>query len=285
MDDNLRILRDFSNGLEALVNASLNPDGTLKDGAVDREAVLVDRVVTQRKLAFTSAFFAVATGAANAYAASFTPPLSGGYVEGMVFWIKANHTNTGAATLNVDGNGPVAITKVYNTALDAGDLQANQVFAVVYESSGPYFQLVTTLPVDMNLGTALQVLRVNAGATDDEWFTPYYVGDNRAIGVGATLEEWTHGFSQVPDIVTAVMVCTDAGGDQGYAQGDMLDIAGRETLGANVQYFDIMKNATKIALIYDGSETLKIRNKTTAAEASADKTKWQLKVYATRFSF
>lgn len=286
MDDNLRILRDFSNGLEALVNASLNPDGTLKDGAVDREAVLVDRVVTQRKLSFTSAFFAVSGGAANAYTAAFTPALSGGYSEGMVFWIRANHTNTGPATLNVDGQGAVAICKEFNTPVDAGDIQAGQIFVVAYELASPCFQLVNTLPTDLDLGTALQILRVNAGVTDREWITPYFVGANTPFGSGAVeAPSWAHGFSQAPDQVTAVMVCTDAGGDQGYAQGDMLDIAGREVTGADVQYFEIMKNATNIVVIYDGTEGLRIRNKTTGVDVAADKTKWQLKVYATRFSF
>lgn len=280
VDNNFRILRDFDNGLESLFYVSFNTDGTLKDGAVWREAVLVDRVVTQRKLSFTSSFFAVAGGAANAFTAGFTPALSGGYVQGMVFFIKANHSITGAATLNIDGQGAVSIRKTYNANLVSGDIVNNQVFTVVYESSGPYFQLVNTLPFlagITGLGSSLQLLRTNTGATAAEWFTPYFTGAAQAI-VGANIT-WAHGFSKRPDIIQVNLRCIDAAGDDGYAQFDEVDVAEAQGNGDNA-WASIMSNATQIVLVNDPATVIQLRNKASGALTNLDKTKWNVVAYA-----
>jgi microcystin-dependent protein len=54
---------------------------------------------------------------------------------------KAANANTGAATLNVDGLGAVAIKKNVNKDLSAGDIAAGQIIIVVYD--GTYFQMIS----------------------------------------------------------------------------------------------------------------------------------------------
>ena len=50
-DGNLHILADAINALDVLFGVVLKPDGTLKDNAVDRSAIIKDGVVTNVKLA------------------------------------------------------------------------------------------------------------------------------------------------------------------------------------------------------------------------------------------
>ena len=62
-------------------------------------------------------------------------------VDGQMFHFKANNANTGAATLQVDGtsstsSGPLPITKNGSTPLDADDIKAGQMVAVLFNSDG-----------------------------------------------------------------------------------------------------------------------------------------------------
>jgi hypothetical protein len=56
--------------------------------------------------------------------------------ENQVVFIKADSTNTGAATLKVDALSAVNIVKVDGSALAAGDLEADKVYSFVLKSSG-----------------------------------------------------------------------------------------------------------------------------------------------------
>lgn len=68
-------------------------------------------------------------------------PVPTAYVNGMTINIKPDTANTGAATLNVNSLGAIAITKQFNQPLVTGDILANQVITVVYNSTGPTFQM------------------------------------------------------------------------------------------------------------------------------------------------
>lgn len=105
------------------------------------------------------------TGSSNAYVltSGFTIPA---YVSGQTFLIKPNFTNSGAATLNVDGLGTKAITKNGTTALASGDLVSGTVYTVTYD--GTQFQVVGPMPgafqpLDATL-TALAALTITASS-------------------------------------------------------------------------------------------------------------------------
>ncbi|OPY07264.1 MAG: hypothetical protein A4E68_01946 [Syntrophaceae bacterium PtaB.Bin095] len=84
--------------------------------------------------------YAADTGTANAYAISLTPALTD-HVIGMPIVFKAANANTGAATLNVNGLGAVAIKKNVSKALEAGDIAAGQLVTVAYD--GTNYQLLS----------------------------------------------------------------------------------------------------------------------------------------------
>lgn len=81
--------------------------------------------------------------------------------------LKANHTNTGAATVAVDGLTATAIRKNGTTALSSGDIQSGALYLLAYD--GTYFQIVgsigavsTSQPLDATL-TALAALTIASG--------------------------------------------------------------------------------------------------------------------------
>ena len=75
----------------------------------------------------------VDTGIVNAYVIDFDSNFSA-YADGIViYWLPAN-TNTGASTINVNGLGPVPIVDQGGAALTAGQIVANQMAQIIYNS-------------------------------------------------------------------------------------------------------------------------------------------------------
>lgn len=96
-------------------------------------------------------------GSSNAYTLSLSPAITV-YSAGQTFLFKANFTNTGASTLNVNGLGAKNIYKQSAAgpiALTEGEIKSGQVAGVTYD--GTEFQL-TTAPAPVSFiqsGTAV----------------------------------------------------------------------------------------------------------------------------------
>ena len=106
-------------------------------------------------------------GSSNAY--TITNAATGAwssYATGDLIMLIANHTNSGASTLNVDGLGAKAITKNGTTALASGDLVSGGAYLMTYD--GTRFVLVGEVsggvyqPLDATL-VALAALSISAG--------------------------------------------------------------------------------------------------------------------------
>jgi len=138
MDENLRKLRDFINSLEALFLTAFNSNGGLKNNTVGTDQI-IDRTITNDDLGFLFNFYAVDTGVPDALTISFTPALNT-YSAGLVFFVRANNTNTGPSTLNVNGVGAVPIKKNSTAALIAGDILDDAIYILVHD--GTNFQLL-----------------------------------------------------------------------------------------------------------------------------------------------
>ncbi|ABC76443.1 hypothetical protein [Syntrophus aciditrophicus] len=83
--------------------------------------------------------YAADTGSADAYAIALSPALAA-HVTGMPISFKAANANTGAATLNVDGLGAVAVKKKGGVTLVAGDIPVDGIAVVAYD--GTCYQLL-----------------------------------------------------------------------------------------------------------------------------------------------
>lgn len=83
---------------------------------------------------------ATATGN-DTYVITVTPVVA--YANGMRFRFKTDVGNTGPATLNVNGLGAITIKKAHDQDLIDGDIEANQIVEVVYNSTGPVFEMIS----------------------------------------------------------------------------------------------------------------------------------------------
>lgn len=83
--------------------------------------------------------FVTDSGSTNAYAVTLIPSISA-YTTGLMVTFKTASTNTGAATLAVNGLTATAIKKQGSTALSSGDLQSGQIVTVIYD--GTNFQII-----------------------------------------------------------------------------------------------------------------------------------------------
>lgn len=103
-----------------------------------------------------SNFNYIATGgAANAYTMTLVPAVTA-YAAGQIFVGKANHANTGAATVNVNGLGVKNIKKANDQDLESGDIEVDQIIVLGYD--GTNFQLLSPIATQMSTAavTALQ---------------------------------------------------------------------------------------------------------------------------------
>lgn len=85
--------------------------------------------------------YAPDTGIANGYAVTFTS-LTTSYTAGLRIQFKAANANTGASTLNVNGQGAKNILFPNGTAITTGTIIANAIVDVIYD--GTQFLLLST---------------------------------------------------------------------------------------------------------------------------------------------
>lgn len=81
--------------------------------------------------------YAAGGGSANAHTITYSPAMTG-YVAGQVFVFKAGATNTGSATLNVDGLGAKTFKKMSGGALvnlEAGDIVSGTIYKCMYDGT------------------------------------------------------------------------------------------------------------------------------------------------------
>lgn len=91
-------------------------------------------------------------GTANAITLTTGYSLSS-YAAGQTFRFVAAATNTGAATVNIDGRGAKNITGPAGAALSAGQILANALVEITYD--GTQFQLKTQAPAAIGVGSIM----------------------------------------------------------------------------------------------------------------------------------
>ena len=77
--------------------------------------------------------YALSSGNANQYQVSLDPAPAA-YTEGMTVFFRAHAANTGSATLNVNGLGPIPLKKSVNVNLASNDIIINQMLVAVFDS-------------------------------------------------------------------------------------------------------------------------------------------------------
>jgi hypothetical protein len=152
-------------------------------------------------------------GAGNAYTATNDAVGAwSAYGAGLLIALKANHTNSGAATINVDGLGAKSIVTADGGALIAGDIVSGGIYMLAYD--GTNMQVLNQLaggsfqPLDATL-TALAALSGSAGQmlywTGTDTFsliTTTTAGRALLDDADASAQRTTLGFATLTDYVT-----------------------------------------------------------------------------------
>jgi hypothetical protein len=105
-----------------------------------------NKVMSQKDFQIGAENYAADAAGSDTYAITLSPAPAA-YVNGMIVNFKAQTANTGAATLNVNTLGAVDITKLHDQALETGDIEANQIVTVIYNSSTAKFQMVSQVAI------------------------------------------------------------------------------------------------------------------------------------------
>lgn len=107
--------------------------------------------------------FAADTGAVNAYAATLDPKVTA-YADGLEVKLRITRANTGAATLNVNGLGAIAIKRVDGTPALAGDIPAGATLTLTYVASANAFYLPAVVVGTLNVAVAAAAQSVQDAA-------------------------------------------------------------------------------------------------------------------------
>jgi len=169
-----------------------------------------NKYVTQTGLQKSAEVYAASTTGNDTYVVTLSPvPTS--LVNGMTIRFKPDTANTGAATLNVNSLGALAIVTGLSTALVTGDIVANQVVEVTYNSTGTVWQLknpASAIITPMKASNGTQSATSSTTYTITTSFRPYSV---KLMAV----QEGTVGGTTVSngwyDTTTATMGCTYVG--------------------------------------------------------------------------
>lgn len=123
--------------------------------------------------------YATGAGTANAQTLTLSPAITA-YAAGQGFRFKAGATNTGAATLNVNGKGAKSIKKGNGTvALVAGDITSGQIIHVAYD--GTNFQMIADRKLPAPVANKYGAMVVQNNADD---------GFDLITGQGTTGQLW-----------------------------------------------------------------------------------------------
>jgi hypothetical protein len=147
--------QDITQDITLIPGANANINASNK--RIKNVAAVVDTSDAVNAIAIQSQqlTFANAGGSTNAYSLSLSPAPTA-YVTGMMLTFKANAANTGAATLNVNNLGDIALKKNVTNDLTSGDIVSGQMVIVIYD--GTNFQ---TMNIKASSGT-------NTGGTTND---------------------------------------------------------------------------------------------------------------------
>lgn len=264
LDSNFTVVQNFCQSLSNIIAASLNSDGTLAASTI-ATAALADRSVSASKIGLDALPVFVDTGLSNAYSISPSPAITA-YTQPMTFFVYPQNTNTGAATLAVNGLAATPILKATGAQLDAGDISQGQMFMVSY--------------IYGTNGYAFRLLGGGSSSKTQSTATTSYSGISQlapAVAAIASSVSFSHSFGTAPTTVQAWLVCLTS--ELGYNIGDQVPIlSALDANGASgVPYFQLSANSTNVTVqkVSAGSSIYVPNSSSAITQAN-----WGIKIYA-----
>jgi hypothetical protein len=136
----------FASSGELVTPAKLNQLGqpTFTVTGTTGTSDLAAGAVTTAKTTPGAYWYAGSTFAANVYTVTLSPALAA-YADGAVLAFKAAAVNTASASVNVNGLGNKVIKKNSSMNLVAGDIVADQIVEIRYDSTNGWFHMVSPI--------------------------------------------------------------------------------------------------------------------------------------------
>lgn len=128
------------------------------NAAFDGVAAGLDLLPTPDQIKFLAGAHETTTGSSGNFVLAVT---ADAYFDGMAVSFKANHSNSGACTLNVGSLGVKQLVDGNGSALAVGDIVANSIYAARYNSTSDKFYLV-----GLSSGNAAEAAVVAANIAD-----------------------------------------------------------------------------------------------------------------------
>jgi hypothetical protein len=199
-----------------------------------------NKFMTQSGFQAHAEIYGASAAGTDAYSIAPSPVISA-LAAGMIFYIKADVANTGAATLAINSVSAVAIKRPNGDDVQTGDILAGQIFSVVYD--GTNFQLVNSKGNDYQVFTGSGTWTKPSGLTGNEMVVIQLWG---AGGAGGGIAASTGGGGgggggagvevrvRASDLSSTVTVTIGAAGAAGTGNGG---IGGTSTFGAYVSAY------------------------------------------------
>jgi hypothetical protein len=181
-------------------------------------------------------------------------------------------------TQTITANIPMSGFKF--TGLGAGTASGNsiryeQVLGVVTTAGDLIYASAAGTLARLAIGTAGQRLVVNSGATAPAWGNVFTSAAQTITAAGSlTL---AHGLGATPNLVEAILTCTDAGGEAGYAQNDQVFVSIDSQDVANNRGLSVVPDATNLNIRFgSGANTFNVVNKSGGGGNSITNSKWTI---------
>lgn len=181
--------------------------------------------------------YATGAGTANAQTLTLAPAITA-YTAGQGFRFKAGATNTGAATLNVNGLGAKSIKKCDGTiALVAGDITTGQIIHVVYD--GTNFQMIADRKLPAPVASKYGAIPVQNDADDG-----YDLLTSQGTAGQALMSNGPDALPSFQDVIAATWADYDGTADGAY------DLLAAAKVTTSYGYRAARLSDTKAVLLY-----------------------------------
>lgn len=220
----------------------------------------------------------ITAGAGASYQVVNSPPYLtdiSAYVVGKSYRCIANHASTGPSTFQVDALSVKNIKVRGNTDVAADSILNNQVIDLTYDG--------------VNMQLSFPNLTVNDIITViGELFYETATGSYQSIPILGGTVVFPHGLGVRPFGYGVNFICTDAGGDDDYAQNDSIPVTIAQIINSlsDDQLLGIWADETNVVFVNPADNPtgfIYLKNKA-GVRFVMDQTKWKLQAWALKAS-
>lgn len=183
----------------------------------------------------------------------------------------------------------LAANSVGTSNLQSGfALQGTNIASATIQAVNIASNAVALTNLSMSGASASYSVRVNTSGNALEWARPVFTNSTTVVSSSTLPNAATgvqildHTLGVRPSYVRVVIVCTDSGGDAGWAENDEIEVA-TVTVTTGEQPYTVASDASNVYIGYDNAGvangTIKVAHKSTGTRTTVTQSKWKFKAY------